>query len=146
MAPLTTTLLAATALALLAAPAALVDAFGGEMTYYGAGQDSRGACGGNRLPTGPGGLMTVAINSPQWNGGELCGRCIKVTSWGVGAGANPPPSTFVAAINNLCPECKYGDIDLAQNGDGRWKVEWEFVPCESVSGRKLMAGGARGAF
>lgn len=140
MAPFTTTLLAAAALALAAAPAA-VTGFAGELTYYGAGQDSRGACGGNRLPTGPGGIATVAINSPQWNGGELCGRCIKVTSNGVGAGANPPQTFFYAAINNLCPECHYGDIDLAANGDGRWKVEWEFVDCASVSGRKLLAGG-----
>jgi len=134
------TTLLATALAALAATAA---GFGGEMTYYGAGQDSRGACGGNGFPTGPGGIATVAINSPQWDGGALCGRCIRVTSKGTGAGANPPPTTFVAAINNLCPECKHGDIDLAWNGDGRWDVEWEFIDCAQArsapSSRKLLA-------
>ena len=111
---------------LLAAAAALatlttsVSAFAGELTYYGAGQDSRGACGGNGLPTGPGGIATVAMNGVQYypdNGKSVCGKCIKITSKGSGAGANPPPSVLYAAVNNLCPECKYGDIDLAWNGE-----------------------------
>lgn len=49
-----------------------------QATYYGAGQDSRGACGGNKLPTGPGGMTTVALNSPMYGNGENCGICIKV--------------------------------------------------------------------
>jgi hypothetical protein len=29
----------------------------------------------------------------------------------------------------LCPECQHGDIDLGLNGDGRWRIRWEFVSC-----------------
>lgn len=131
---------------LLALAAAAVSAYDmpaytkyqGEATYYGAGQDSRGACGGNGLSTGPGGLMTVALNSPQYGNGENCGKCIEGTASGVGLGGNPIPSRFVAAINNLCPECRHGDIDFAMNGDGRWQVEWQVVPCDVARGRKLL--------
>lgn len=110
--------------------------FMGEATYYGAGNDNRGACGGNGKPTGPGGIATVAINSQQWEGGNNCGICIEGRGTGVGAGGNPV-GKFFAAVNNLCPECKYGDVDFAANGDGRWKVEWKRVDCASKSGRKL---------
>ena len=60
--------------------------FVGEATYYGAGNDNRGACGGNGKPTGPGGITTVAINSQQWEGGANCGICIEGRGTGVGAG------------------------------------------------------------
>jgi len=30
-----------------------------------------------------------------------------------------------------CPECAFGDIDINKNGDGRWKVEWYAVPCNT---------------
>ena len=70
-------------------------------------------------------------------GGNNCGICIEGRGTGVGAGGNPV-GTFFAAVNNLCPECKYGDIDFAMNGDGRWKVEWKRVDCDSKTGRKLL--------
>lgn len=111
--------------------------FTGEATYYGAGNDRRSACGGYGKSTGPGGVTTVAINSRQWEGGANCGICIEGSGTGVGAGGNPV-GKFFAAVNNLCPECKYGDIDFALNGDGRWKVNWKRVDCASKSGRKLM--------
>lgn len=38
---------------------------------------------------------------------------------------------------SLCPECKYGDIDFALNGDGRWKVTWKVVDCSARAGRRL---------
>lgn len=110
--------------------------FSGDATYYGAGNDRRGACGGYGKSTGPGGITTVAINSRQWEGGNNCGICIEGRGTGVGAGGNPV-GKFFAAVNNLCPECKYGDIDFALNGDGRWKVEWKRVDCASKSGRRL---------
>ena len=132
----------ATALAPTASAAISVgQSFAGDATYYGAGNDRRGACGGNGKPTGPGGITTVAINSQQWEGGNNCGICIEGRGTGVGAGGNPV-GTFFAAVNNLCPECKYGDIDFAMNGDGRWKVEWKRVDCASKSGRKLLQANA----
>ncbi len=30
----------------------------------------------------------------------------------------------MAMVDNECPECAYGSIDLALTGDGRWKIEW----------------------
>ena len=30
----------------------------------------------------------------------------------------------MAMVDNQCPECAYGSIDLALTGDGRWKIEW----------------------
>lgn len=35
--------------------------------------------------------------------------------------------------NNSCPECKEGDLDFSQNGDGRWDIKWEFVKCPGES-------------
>jgi len=39
-------------------------------------------------------------------------------------------------VNNRCPECAHGDIDLNIAGDGRWKARWHAVPCD-VGGSKL---------
>ena len=33
-------------------------------------------------------------------------------------------------VNNRCPECAHGDIDLNIAGDGRWKARWYAVPCD----------------
>jgi hypothetical protein len=174
----------AAALALASPASAAISigqSFAGEATYYGAGNDNRGACGGNGKPTGPGGITTVAINSQQWcvssildpphplfflpppplpahsrapslsktrthsitlrEGGNNCGICIEGRGTGVGAGGNPV-GKFFAAVNNLCPECKYGDVDFAMNGDGRWKVEWKRVDCASKTGRRLLQANA----
>jgi len=30
-------------------------------------------------------------------------------------------------VNNLCPECKKGDLDFALDGDGRWEIEWKAI-------------------
>ena len=35
------------------------------------------------------------------------------------------------AVDNECPECLTGSIDLARNGDGRWSIEWYPVPCQA---------------
>jgi hypothetical protein len=35
-------------------------------------------------------------------------------------------------VDNICPECKKGALDLARNfdvGDGIWTLEWHAVPC-----------------
>lgn len=39
-------------------------------------------------------------------------------------------------VNNRCPECSHGDIDLNIAGDGRWKARWYAVPC-AVGDSKL---------
>jgi len=75
------------------------------------------------------GLSTVAINSPQWQGSASCGMCVQVTGTGKGAGSNPITGTFLAVVDDLCPECKTGSLDLAKNGDGRWGINWVAVDC-----------------
>jgi hypothetical protein len=101
-------------------------------TYYGAGGNgNRGAC---MISVGG---PTVAINQAQWAGGSNCGKCVRITGQGAGAGANPIYGPIYAIIDNECPECKFGDIDMGLNGDGRWRITWDFVPC----GKRLLRGG-----
>ena len=51
---------------------------------------------------------------------------------------SPGPSPFFTAgwVNNRCPECAHGDIDVNVAGDGRWKARWYAVPC-NVGDTKL---------
>jgi expansin (peptidoglycan-binding protein) len=116
----------------LAAPAAAAIQFGktffGDGTYYGS-TDGGGNCAiNNPLPSIYAGMTPVAINNPQYDGS--CGACLIVRGTGAGSGANPiSTKPFRAFVSDRCPECQFGDLDLASNGDGRWKVKWEYVPC-----------------
>lgn len=38
---------------------------------------------------------------------------------------------FWLAVTDECPECSSGDLDLAQNGDGRYGVQWQPVQCNT---------------
>lgn len=141
----TALILALLAAPLLASTLSIGESFTGEGTYYGAGQDSRGACGGRGFSTGPGGVMTVALNAPQFGSGNgPCGMCVEGSGTGVGAGGNPI-GRFFATVNNLCPECKHGDLDFALNGDGRWKIQWKVVDCKAGAGRRLLYDNMRWA-
>lgn len=110
----------------------------GEGTYYGEGADSGGICGfwtppgGKGKPFGGPGQpqFTVAINKPDYFGGKSCGMCVKI--WGTGAGSGADPIRYngeLALVNNICPECKSGDLDLALSKDGRWDISYQAVPC-----------------
>ncbi|SAM01883.1 hypothetical protein [Absidia glauca] len=64
---------------------------------------STGACGpkeGNNSPI-------VALNSPQYGNmskkSSWCGKKIRITG---------PKGSVVATVNDACPECKHGDLDL----------------------------------
>jgi hypothetical protein len=105
-------------------------------TFYGMG--GAGAAGACMLRPGFNGVGTsVAINQAQWDGGLTCGKCVRITGTGAGLGMTPIKGPIFATIDNLCPECKYGDIDLGLGGDGRWQINWDFVPC----GRRSLRGG-----
>lgn len=41
----------------------------------------------------------------------------------------------MALVDDQCPECAYGSIDLALTGDGRWKTEWYPVEVQLVPAR-----------
>jgi len=42
-----------------------------------------------------------------------------------------------ALVTNRCPECLFGSIDQAIDGNGRWQVQWFATPCP-VGNSKLM--------
>ncbi len=67
--------------------------------------------------------LKVALNSPQFGPHGVtaaCGRKLMVRGTGSGSGANPIPTGWQEAmVTNLCPECKYGDLDFGIGGDGR---------------------------
>lgn len=47
-----------------------------------------------------------------------------------GSGANPiSPTVQYAIATDECPECLSGSLDLAQDGDGRWSIDWYPVQC-----------------
>jgi hypothetical protein len=73
--------------------------------------------------------LTVAINGPMWDNAQNCGKCIRLVGTGVGTGTTPVFGPLFATIDNVCPECKYGDIDLGLDGDGIWKMSWDFIDC-----------------
>jgi len=102
-----------------------VVAFDGDMTFYGSG----GAGVGGACQMNVQGTTTVAINPYQYEGGGACGRCILINPSTAGSGGTPITESIFATIDNLCPECKSGDVDLGLGGDGRWQSSWEFVSC-----------------
>ena len=44
---------------------------------------------------------------------------------------------FKAIIDNKCPECKYGDLDLGTSGNGRWPLSWKKIRCPARSSLKM---------
>lgn len=117
-------------------------------TFYGAGGAGKaGACMLNPGFNGVG--LTVAMNSAQFDGGMSCGKCIMATGTGSGLGTTPLMGPIYATIDNLCPECKYGDVDFGLGGDGRWQINWDFIDCGTAraSGSSLpskqQGGGGR---
>jgi hypothetical protein len=103
----------------------------GEGTFYGeGGAGETGSCMLNRNFNGI--PITVAINNDQYEGGKSCGKCVVVRGQGIGSGMTPIIGPIYATIDNVCPECKFGDIDLGLDGDGRFQIIWEFIPCNSI--------------
>jgi len=97
--------------------------FSNDLTFYG-GAGSGGSCSSSYVPEG---FTTVAMNNDQYDGGMVCGSCLK--------GVYHPPGGsvyFDAIVDNKCPECVFGDLDLGEVGDGRWDVEWSFSECPKI--------------
>ena len=107
----------------------------GDYTFYGAGSDAAGACSfgksnSNSLPWSSDTQTTIALNQPQYGDSAPCGMCVQFEGLGSGLGLTPiPTSPQFGIINNVCPECKPGDCDLAINGDGRWLGRYTPVQC-----------------
>ena len=96
--------------------------FSGDATYYG-GAGVGGSCSSSYIPSG---FTTVAMNNDQYDNGLVCGSCIEGVYHLGGESIY-----FDAIVDNLCPECSFGDLDLGESGDGRWDLEWSFTECPS---------------
>jgi hypothetical protein len=111
----------------LALPAVFA-AFQGKATFYQIQPNSvDGACSLERNFNGI--PLTVAMNKNQYQNGDTCGKCVSIQGSGIGIGTTPLTGSLFATIDNECPECKFGDIDLGMYGDGIWDITWDFVPC-----------------
>lgn len=115
----------------------VIYSFNGSATFYGEGGASeKGAC---MLRKGFNGVATtVAMNRDQFAGGSSCGKCIQITGNGEGVGMTPIFGPILATIDNECPECLFGDVDLGLGGDGRWKVHWDFIDCPRKKNLRIM--------
>lgn len=97
------------------------EAFNGEATYYNA--NGTGACG---QPTQNSALVG-ALNGAQYSKAN-CGRCASIKG---------PLGNVVVKLQDKCPGCDHGDIDLsstafqkiAKLSDGRVKISWSFTTC-----------------
>lgn len=104
--------------------------FFGDMTSYGADIDN-GFCGFKKDDWNYNNVLTAAINHEQIDNSLSCGKCVNIYY-------NNEITT--ALIDNICPECKYGDLDLStelwnkvfnNNNPSRYKLEWEFTHCDN---------------
>lgn len=62
--------------------------------------------------------------------------CVEITSTDTAATSGTTPvaalndgQPFIALVDDKCPGCANGDLDLALDGDGRWDISWKAVPC-----------------
>ena len=77
--------------------------FTGDLTAYGADLNN-GFCGFKNSSWNYNGVLTAAINQPQIDHSRSCGLCAAVSYNG---------KTTMILIDNLCSECKSGDLDLS---------------------------------
>ena len=101
----------------------------GDITTYG-GKINGGSCGFKSLWTNKNMNFKygLAINSQQYNNSLTCGKCINIQY------NNRNINTIVT---DICPECKYGDLDLftdsyntlIQESPGRKQATWNFIDC-----------------
>ena len=110
--------------------------YSGDITTYG-GQVNGGSCGFKSLWTNNNKNFKygVAINSQQYNNSLSCGKCINIQY---------NNKNINAIITDICPECKFGDLDLftetyntlIQEMPGRKYASWKFISCpnEIVNG------------
>ncbi|OQS00538.1 hypothetical protein ACHHYP_03409 [Achlya hypogyna] len=130
----------------VAALAASVAAFTGVATTYG-GPNGVEVQGGNC------GLMAwmpnaqqfhAAINTPQWDSGRNCGRCVQVQCTDPRCKSR---AKVIGQVTDRCPECAQGALDLTLpffkqvTGDttDRYAISWSFVNCPVKGGVKVCA-------
>ncbi|KAG0167789.1 hypothetical protein DFQ28_002890 [Apophysomyces sp. BC1034] len=87
---------------------------------------SQGACGPSEADDAP----IVAMNAPQYGStsskSKWCGKKIRITSGG---------KSVTATVNDACPGCKFGDLDLtpvlfkklADLNKGVIDIKWQLI-------------------
>jgi expansin (peptidoglycan-binding protein) len=104
-------------------------AYSGDLTSYGAAPENQ-FCGFKSSSWNYNGLMTAALNAPMMNESLSCGLCAAVSYEG---------KNHAVLIDNICPECRYGDLDLSNqawqaivgnSNYGRMQATWEFIECD----------------
>ncbi|CAM9699042.1 unnamed protein product [Ectocarpus sp. 13 AM-2016] len=117
--------------------------FFGDATYYGVTPDGDGNCAiRSPLPEMYDGMIPVALNDEQYADSHMCGACIEGEGSGEGEGGDPVEGAFKAYVTDRCPECLFGDLDFAADGDGRWDISWHFVPCEGSADQTFLFEGS----
>ncbi len=102
----------------------------GDATVYG-GKFYGGSCGFKNIWTNNIKNFNnygVAINAPQYSNSLSCGKCVNIQY---------NNRNINALIVDICPECKYGDLDLfteayndlIQESPGRKQISWKFIDC-----------------
>jgi expansin len=103
----------------------------GDGTFYGYSE------GGNcSFPNPSTPIYTGAMNEIQYDNALTCGSCIAVTG---------ERGTLIISIEDRCPECKFGDIDLSTQAfamiadpiKGRVPISWKIVACPFNNGVKF---------
>ncbi len=97
----------------------------GEATFY-----EDGLLGNCSFPTEARPLYHAAMNHSDYAGSRPCGTYVHVRR------RDDPQREVTVLIDNHCPECSPGDIDLspaafdriAGRSEGRVDVEWNYVP------------------
>jgi len=107
----------------------------GDATVYG-GSIYGGSCGFKNIwSSNTQNLFNrgLAINSKQYNNSLSCGRCINIQY----TNKNKSISSQTAIVTDICPECKFGDLDLftetyntlINEEPGRKLISWNFINC-----------------
>ena len=94
----------------------------GQGTFYGY------SGGGNCSFPMPTNVLTAAMNTADYNTAQACGAYIEVTNLNT-------QQSVVMRVDNRCPECAAGDVDLSQEAfakispieAGRIPISWRYV-------------------
>ena len=106
----------------------------GFATYYNVDL-GRGSCS---LPSSqPWDTLSLAINDSEYRNSELCGACMVVRG---------PKDSVLLRVNDRCPGCKAGDLDLtrtafahiAETNKGTVPVTWHFAACPDTPPLSLL--------
>ncbi|TXD86119.1 lipoprotein A-like protein [Mitsuaria sp. TWR114] len=109
----------------------------GQGTFYGYGG------GGNCSLPKPTDILTAAMNTADYNTAQACGACIEVTNLNT-------QQKVVARVDDRCPECAPGDVDLSQEAfakispieAGRIPISWRYVSCNARSAKLFFKEGS----